>query len=145
MQVRGRGDRISFAESFKDIYNFRLLYGSSVAFFPIKARKRSGGTWYFGCSCFEKKAAVTAVQLHFLLRHTFFALSFTPTPNPQHRPHPTQGAVMKSGPWEPYVVFDRRNKEDTASKSEEYVPLGTFDDDPDSGNLTPLWSRSGIA
>lgn len=38
MQVRGRGDRISFAESFKDIYNFRLLYGSSVAFFPIKVR-----------------------------------------------------------------------------------------------------------
>lgn len=36
MQVRGRGDRISFAESFKDVYNFRLLYSSSVAFFPIK-------------------------------------------------------------------------------------------------------------
>ncbi|CAN0173869.1 unnamed protein product, partial [Hapterophycus canaliculatus] len=36
MQVRGRGDRMSFAESFKDVYNFRLLYGSSVAFFPIK-------------------------------------------------------------------------------------------------------------
>lgn len=36
MQTRGRGDRIAFAESFKDIYNFRLLYGSSVSFFPIK-------------------------------------------------------------------------------------------------------------
>lgn len=36
MQVRGRGERISFAESFKDVYNFRLLYGSSVGFFPIK-------------------------------------------------------------------------------------------------------------
>eukprot|EP00752_Nemacystus_decipiens_P002440 g2297.t1 len=91
MQVRGRGDRISFAESFKDIYNFRLLYASSVAFFPIK------------------------------------------------------GAVMKSGPREPYVVFDRRNKENRADKSEEYVPLGTFDDDPDAGNITPLWSRSGVA
>lgn len=43
MQVRGRGDRISFAESFKDIYNFRLLYGSSVAFFPIKVWKDSWG------------------------------------------------------------------------------------------------------
>lgn len=42
MQVRGRGDRISFADSFKDIYNFRLLYGSSVAFFPIKAWKTRG-------------------------------------------------------------------------------------------------------
>lgn len=38
MQVRGRGDRIAFAESFKDVYNFRLLYSSSVAFFPIKVR-----------------------------------------------------------------------------------------------------------
>ena len=49
MQVRGRGDRISFADSFKDIYNFRLLYESSVAFFPIKAWKtgsRSGGAQY---------------------------------------------------------------------------------------------------
>ena len=60
--------------------------------------------------------------------------------------HPsTQGAVMKSGPGEPYVVFDRRNKDDRADKSEEYVPLGTFDEDPDAGNLTPLWSRSGVA
>lgn len=50
MQVRGRGDRISFAESFKDVYNFRLLYGSSVAFFPIKAWKRRGGG---GCSVFN--------------------------------------------------------------------------------------------
>lgn len=41
MQVRGRGDRISFADSFKDIYNFRLLYGSSVAFFPIKVWGRT--------------------------------------------------------------------------------------------------------
>lgn len=39
MQVRGRGERMSFAESFKDIYNFRLLYGSSVSFFPIKVWK----------------------------------------------------------------------------------------------------------
>lgn len=38
MQVRGRGERISFAESFKDVYNFRLLYASSVAFFPIKVQ-----------------------------------------------------------------------------------------------------------
>ncbi|CAM9785928.1 unnamed protein product [Ectocarpus sp. 6 AP-2014] len=83
MQVRGRGDRIAFAESFKDIYNFRLLYGSSVAFFPIK------------------------------------------------------GAVMKAGSSEPYVVFDRRNT--GKSKGEEYVPLGTFDDDPDAENITPLW------
>lgn len=46
MQVRGRGDRMSFAESFKDVYNFRLLYGSSVAFFPIKASlARAGGSF----------------------------------------------------------------------------------------------------
>ena len=42
MQVRGRGDRIAFAESFKDVYNFRLLYASSVAFFPIKVRMYAG-------------------------------------------------------------------------------------------------------
>lgn len=48
-----------------------------------------------------------------------------------------QGAVMKAGPSEPYVVFDRRNT--GKSKSEEYVPLGTFDDDPDAENITPLW------
>ncbi|CAN0302331.1 unnamed protein product [Pylaiella littoralis] len=86
MQTRGRGDRIAFAESFKDMYNFRLLYGSSVGFFPIK------------------------------------------------------GAVMKAGPWEPYVVFNRRN----VGNNEEYSPLGTFDDDPDAGNITPLWSRSDV-
>lgn len=47
---------------------------------------------------------------------------------------------MKAGPWEPYVVFDRRN----VGNNEEYLPLGTFDDDPDAGNITPLWSRSEV-
>jgi len=51
---------------------------------------------------------------------------------------------MKAGPKEPYVVFDRRNRDAEAGTSEEYVPLGTFDDDPDAANLTPLWSRSGV-
>lgn len=55
-----------------------------------------------------------------------------------------QGAVMKAGPSEPYVVFDRRNV-GKDGKKEEYVPLGTFDEDPDAANITPLWSRGGIA
>lgn len=52
--------------------------------------------------------------------------------------HAPQGAVMKSGPLEPYVVFDRQNE----GKSESYVPLATFDDDPDAGDITPLFGRS---
>ena len=46
---------------------------------------------------------------------------------------------MKSGPWEPYVVFVRQNED---GKQEEYCPLATFDDDPDAENITPLFGRS---
>lgn len=45
---------------------------------------------------------------------------------------------MKAGPWEPYVVFTRTND----GRSEDYVPLATFDDDPDAENITPLFGRS---
>lgn len=35
MGVRGRGDRIAFAESFSTIYHTQLLYPSRTAYFPI--------------------------------------------------------------------------------------------------------------
>lgn len=49
--------------------------------------------------------------------------------------HSNQGSVMKAGPWEPYVVFERQNN----ARGEEYVPVATFDKDPDAGDITPLF------
>lgn len=43
---------------------------------------------------------------------------------------------MKAGPSEPYVVFERRDK---AGGEEEYTPMATFDYNPDSGDITPLF------
>lgn len=45
---------------------------------------------------------------------------------------------MKAGPWEPYVVFERTN----GPNGEEYVPVATFDNDPDAGDITPLFIGS---
>lgn len=70
MQVRGRGDRIAFAQSFKDVYNYRMLYASSVAFFPIKvstnrssARSRSRRPWE--TISFVLRRAVNYQRRHF--------------------------------------------------------------------------------
>ena len=35
MSVRGRSDRMAFAESFHEIYHFRLLYSGTTFMFPI--------------------------------------------------------------------------------------------------------------
>lgn len=64
MQVRGRGDRISFAESFKDVYNFRLLYASSVGFFPIKVRQ---GRRFFVSTVVSS----TCISTSFFCHHPF--------------------------------------------------------------------------
>lgn len=48
---------------------------------------------------------------------------------------------MKSGPWEPYVVFGRQHEDGKGGGSEVYNPLATFDNDPDAENITPLFSR----
>lgn len=52
----------------------------------------------------------------------------------------SKGAVLKAGLWEPYVVFDRTMKD----KVEEYVPLATFDNDPDGADITPLWESGTL-
>eukprot|EP00288_Rhodomonas_lens_P016385 CAMPEP_0177709156 /NCGR_PEP_ID=MMETSP0484_2-20121128/10654_1 /TAXON_ID=354590 /ORGANISM="Rhodomonas lens, Strain RHODO" /LENGTH=618 /DNA_ID=CAMNT_0019220757 /DNA_START=17 /DNA_END=1873 /DNA_ORIENTATION=+ len=40
MRLMGRAERIAFADSFKDIYHFRLLYKGSTFMFPIKGALR---------------------------------------------------------------------------------------------------------
>ncbi|CAM9543310.1 unnamed protein product [Discosporangium mesarthrocarpum] len=81
MSVRGREERMAFADSFKDVFNYRLVYPSSASYYPIR------------------------------------------------------GAVMKSGPRELYVVFERVDNE----KGEEYTPLATFEQDPDGRDISPLF------
>ena len=49
-----------------------------------------------------------------------------------------QGAVMKSGPQEPYVLFSREYQL-APGKGEVYVPLATFDSNPDADQITPFF------
>eukprot|EP00611_Tribonema_gayanum_P001151 TRINITY_DN10860_c0_g2_i7.p2 TRINITY_DN10860_c0_g2~~TRINITY_DN10860_c0_g2_i7.p2 ORF type:complete len:422 (-),score=158.11 TRINITY_DN10860_c0_g2_i7:150-1415(-) len=49
---------------------------------------------------------------------------------------PIKGAVMKSGPNEPYVLFRR---DEVKGGGEEYVPLATFDDNPQAEQINPFF------
>eukprot|EP00638_Chattonella_subsalsa_P000096 CAMPEP_0117744340 /NCGR_PEP_ID=MMETSP0947-20121206/6694_1 /TAXON_ID=44440 /ORGANISM="Chattonella subsalsa, Strain CCMP2191" /LENGTH=405 /DNA_ID=CAMNT_0005561257 /DNA_START=150 /DNA_END=1367 /DNA_ORIENTATION=- len=43
MQVRGREERIAFAESFKDVFYFRTLYPSRTSYYPIVGALQKAG------------------------------------------------------------------------------------------------------
>lgn len=49
---------MSFAKSFRDVYNYRLLYASSVGFFPIKVNMVPGSTHGFEQMNWPPKASL---------------------------------------------------------------------------------------
>ncbi|CAM9509356.1 unnamed protein product, partial [Phaeothamnion confervicola] len=53
--------------------------------------------------------------------------------------YPIVGAVIKRGPWEPYVVFARREGE--GGGTEEYTPIATYERDPGGDQLSPLFGQ----
>jgi hypothetical protein len=55
MSVRGRSERIAFAESFEEIYHFRLVYSGTTFMFPILGalRMTQAGRLIGGCEVGE--------------------------------------------------------------------------------------------
>lgn len=82
--VRGRQQRIDFAESFKPIFHFQCLYVSGTSYFPIL------------------------------------------------------GALSKSGPDEPYVAYQRRDKVDGG---EVYLPCFSSESKPSGEEIMPTFEK----
>ena len=61
MGVRGRGERIAFAESFTEIYHFRNLYSSSTFMYPIRGALRMSHAGTCGVGACDVGAAATWV------------------------------------------------------------------------------------
>ena len=90
MGVRGRGERIAFAQSFTEMYHFRNLYSSSTFMYPIRGALRMSHAGTCGVGSCDVGASATWV---------LFARRQTGTPDD------TDGKTAFTERYEPVGVF----------------------------------------